>query len=117
MFKKRKKPDPRLSFPTRHVPAGTEMIEEYIIPDEEKVQVLDKLYPFDPVPALTEMMYDLHEEKQFRVGDFRVIRGAAMDMLELYFLTAGEPSSIGCRRISSRAESFRAGSGDNRLPC
>ena len=118
MFKKRKKPDPRLSYPTRHVPEGAEIIEEYIIPDGEKAQVLEQLYPFDPVPALTEMMYDLHEEKQFRVGDFRVIRGAAMDMLvSPYYFNSGEPSSTGCRRLSSRAESFRAGSGDNRLPC
>ena len=90
MFKRRKKTLPRLTYPTRQVPAGAEMIEEYIIPDEEKVQVLDGLYPFDPVPALTETMYDLHEEKQFRVGDFRVLRGAAMDMLvSPYFFKSG----------------------------
>ena len=90
MFKKRRDTLPRLSYPTRPVPAGAEMIEEYIIPEEEKAQVLNGLYPFDPVPALTEMMYDLHEEKQFRVGDFRVLRGAAMDMLvSPYYFNSG----------------------------
>ncbi|MCJ7486723.1 MAG: hypothetical protein MUQ25_11235, partial [Candidatus Aminicenantes bacterium] len=73
MFKKRRVTLPRLSYPTRPVRAGAEMIEEYIVPEEEKAQVLDGLYPFDPIPALTEMMYDLHEGKPFRVGDFRVI--------------------------------------------
>jgi hypothetical protein len=47
MFKKPKKPDPRLSYPTRHVPEGAEIIEEYIIPDGEKAQVLEQLYPYD----------------------------------------------------------------------
>jgi hypothetical protein len=90
MSKKREKLDPKLSYPTRLVPAGAEMIEEYIIPDGEKAQVLEQLYPFDPVPALTETMYDLHEEKPFRVGDFRVLRGAAMDMLvSPYFFNSG----------------------------
>ena len=90
MFKKRRNTLPRLSYPTRPVRAGAEMIEEYIIPEEEKAQVLDGLYPFDPVPALTETMYDLHEEKQFRVRDFRVIRGAVMDMLvSPYFFDSG----------------------------
>jgi len=91
MFRKRKRPDLRLPYPTRRVPAGPETIEEYVIPDEEKARVLDDLYPFDPVPALAETMYDLHEEKRFRVGDFRVIRGAAMDMLvsPYYFTSRG----------------------------
>ncbi len=90
MFKKCRHTLPRLSYPTRPVRAGAEMIEEYIIPDEEKARVLDGLYPFDPVPALTEMMYDLHEEKAFRVGDFRVICGTAMDMLvSPFFFNSG----------------------------
>jgi len=90
VFKKIKTTLPRLTYPTRQVSEGAEMIEEYIIPEEEKAQVLDGLYPFDPVPALEEMMYDLHEEKQFRVGDFRVIRGAVMDMLvSPYYFDSG----------------------------
>lgn len=109
---------PRLSYPTRPSRAGAEMIEEYIIPEEEKAQVLDGLYPFDPVPALTEMMYDLHEEKPFRVGDFRVIRGAAMDMLvSPYFFNSGgtvidwmpqdfKPGGVLSRRIRGRSTSL-----------
>jgi len=88
--KKTKTTLPRLPYPTRQVPAGPGMIEEYIIPDGEKARVLDSLYPFEPVPTLTEMIVDLHEEKPFRVGDFRVIRGEAMDMLvSPYFFNSG----------------------------
>ena len=118
MFKKRRDTLPRLFYPTRHVPEGAEMIEEYIIPDEEKAQVLEQLYPFDPVPALTETMYDLHEEKPFRVGDFRVIRGAAMDMLvSPYFFNSGgtvidwmppdfNPGGVLSRRIRGQSASL-----------
>jgi len=117
VFKKRHKILPRLSYPTCPVQAGAETIKEYIIPDEEKAQVLDHLYPFDPVPALTEMMFDLHEERQFRVGDFRVIRGAAMDMLvsPYYFNSGGtvidwmppdfKPGGILSRRIRGHSAS------------
>jgi len=118
VFKRSKKTLPRLSYPTCQVPEGAEMIEEYIIPDEEKAQVLEQLYPFDPVPALAETMFDLHEEKQFRVGDFRVLRGAAMDMLvsPYYFNSGGtvidwmppafKPGGVLSRRIRGQSASL-----------
>ena len=118
MFKRRREILPRLTYPTRQVSEGAEMIEEYIIPDGEKAHVLEQLYPFDPVPALTAMMYDLHEEKQFRVGDFRVIRGAAMDMLvsPYYFNSGGtvidwmppdfKPGGVLSRRIRGQSASL-----------
>jgi hypothetical protein len=118
MFLKRDRPGLRLPYSTRMVPAGAETIEEVLIPDEKKAQVLDDLYPFDPVPSLTETMYDLHEEKQFRVGDFRVIRGAAMDMLvsPYYFKSGGtvidwmppdfKPGGMLARRIRGHSASL-----------
>jgi len=81
MFKNRKARLPRLPYPTRPVAAAEGDVDEYLIPDGEKALVLDSLYPFDPIPGLDETMYDLHEEKPFRVGDFRVFRGADMDLL------------------------------------
>jgi hypothetical protein len=81
MFKNRKVRLPRLPYPTRPVAAAEGDVDEYLIPDGEKARVLDSLYPFDPVPGLDETMYDLHEEKPFRVGDFRVFRGEDMDLL------------------------------------
>lgn len=90
MFKKKGQRWPRLSFPTRTVGSGTGEVEEYVIPDEEKGRVLEEMYPFEPVPRLTDTMFDLHEEKPFRVRDFRVIRGEAMDYLvSPYFLNSG----------------------------
>jgi hypothetical protein len=42
------------------------------------------------VPKLSETMYDLHEEKTFKVGDFRVVRDSGLDMLvSPYFFQSG----------------------------
>jgi hypothetical protein len=90
MFKKHRSRGLRLPYPVRKVPAGEETVEEYVIPEEDRARILDSLYPFDPVPALSELMYDLHEEKPFRVGEFRVIRGPVMDMLvSPYYFDSG----------------------------
>ncbi|MFA6724995.1 MAG: hypothetical protein WCS95_10010 [Lentisphaeria bacterium] len=47
---------------------------EYVIPDSAKGDLLKKLYPFFPVPDIDAMMFDLHEDRLFRVRDFKVIR-------------------------------------------
>ncbi len=63
----------KLPFPTRKLQLdGGGTVEEYIIPDDQKAEVLKKLYPFTPVPGLDDLRFDLHEEKNFRVGDYRV---------------------------------------------
>ncbi len=62
----------KLSFPTKPLRVGNDVIEEYIIPDDRKQEVLDQLYIFENVPSLNEEMYDLHEGKTFIVRDFRV---------------------------------------------
>lgn len=66
--------EPELPFPTRPLVLIDRIIEEYIIPEEQKAEVLKQLYPFSPVPALTAKMLDIHEDKTFRVRDFRVTR-------------------------------------------
>ena len=73
--------EPNLPYPMRKVPARQGWIDEYIIPEEEKAAVLEKLYPFEPIPGLSQTMFDLHEEKPFLVGDFRVVRKSGMNML------------------------------------
>jgi hypothetical protein len=81
---------PRLSYPTRWISAPKGKVEEYIIPDADKPAVLDLLYIFDPVPEMSDTMFDLHEEKTFRVGDFRVVRFSGIDMLASpYFPRSG----------------------------
>lgn len=72
---------PRLPFPTRPLKVRGGVIEEYIIPDEYREDVLKYLYIFIPVPSLDDEMYDLHEDKMFKVRDYRVVRDGGMDML------------------------------------
>ena len=62
----------KLPYPTRPLQVQGGTVEEYIIPDENKAEVLGKLYIFRPIPSLDEELYDIHEEKKFRVRDFRV---------------------------------------------
>ena len=80
----------QLPFPTRRLQVGAKSVEEYMIPPDRKGEVLKKLYPFVPVPSLNTMMLDLHEERFFKVGDFRVLRGGGTDWLvSPYFPTSG----------------------------
>ena len=88
------KPDQRmrqgLPFPTRPLKVQGGVIQEYIIPDEYKEDVLRLLYPFIPVPSLDDEMLDIHEDKTFLVKDFRVVRDFSMDMLvSPYFPISG----------------------------
>ena len=62
----------KLPYPTRPLKVQGGTVEEYVIPDDKKAEVLEQLYIFEPVPALDEERFDLHEGKKFRVGDFRV---------------------------------------------
>jgi len=62
----------KLPYPTRPLAVHGGTVEEYIIPDEKREEVLDDLYPFAPVPSLDEEFFDLHEGRKFTVRDFRV---------------------------------------------
>ena len=62
----------KLPYPTRSLKVQGGTVEEYIIPDDKKAEVLAALYISEPVPSLDEELFDLHEGKKFRVGDFRV---------------------------------------------
>ena len=83
--------DARLPYPTRTVQIQSETIEVYVIPEEKKAEVLEKLYPFIPVPALDEEMLDIHAEKKFKVKDFCVTREGRMNLLvsPYYFESGG----------------------------
>jgi hypothetical protein len=72
----------RLPYPTQPLffPNGT-CVEEFIIPEEDKEIVLAQLYPFTPVPKLTDILYDLHADKSFVVKDFRVTWEHGMNYL------------------------------------
>lgn len=74
--------DEKLPYTTRPLffPDGSS-VEEFIIPDEDKELVLEQLYPFSPVPKLTDVLYDLHADKTFVVKDFRVTWEHGMNYL------------------------------------
>ena len=80
-----------LPYPTRHVKvSGGFVVEEYIIPEDKKEAVLKLLYPFKNVPHLDKVMIDIHENKRFRVRDFKVIQGPDRPFLmSPYWETSG----------------------------
>jgi len=81
---------PGLPFPTRRMKVVGGFAEEYLIPDDKRAEVLRKLYPFVPIPSLDTVMVDIHEDKKFKVRQFRVLRGADMDWLvSPYFPVSG----------------------------
>lgn len=64
--------DEKLPFPTRPLEVQGGIVEEYIIPEDKKMEVLEKLYLFTPIPSLDDVMMDIHEGKSFVVREFRV---------------------------------------------
>jgi hypothetical protein len=74
--------DEKLPYKTRQLffPNGVS-VEEFIIPDEDRELVLEQLYPFSPIPKLTDVLYDLHADKTFVVKDFRVTWEHGMNYL------------------------------------
>jgi len=64
----------KLPFPTKPLEICSGVVEEYIIPEDKKQEVLEQLYLFDPAPGLDEELFDIHEGKSFIVRDYRVTR-------------------------------------------
>ena len=64
-----------LPYPTRPLvmSVGPDA-QQYVIPKRDKAKVLRELYPFYPVPDINDTKYCLHEEKNFKVASFKVIR-------------------------------------------
>ena len=80
----------KLPYPTRPLKVQGGTVEEYIIPDDKKAEVLAALYIFKPVPSLDEERFDLHEGKNFRVGDFRVTwEGGQNFLVSPYYPSSG----------------------------
>ena len=79
-----KTPQSMKNFPIRRVhfffPNGAS-VDEFIIPDEDRELVLEQLYPFSPIPKLTDVVYDVHADKTFVVRDFRVTWEHGMNYL------------------------------------
>ena len=84
-------PSDRLKFPSELVELSIGFdVEMYVIPEEHKQEVLEQVYPFDGAPALSDVMYDLHEGKHFEVKDFRVLREDGYNFLvSPYYANSG----------------------------
>jgi len=68
-------PQPPLEYPMHLLAlADGTCTQEYEIPEEEREAVFRKLYLFDSPPSMDDVMLDIHEDKKFKVRDFRVIR-------------------------------------------
>jgi hypothetical protein len=65
--------EPRLPYLTKPLIINGREIEEYIIPEDDKSIVLERMCPWD-LPGLDEQRFDLHSGKLFTVRDFRVTR-------------------------------------------
>ena len=64
--------------------------KEYVIPEEEKEKVLQDLYLFSKVPSMDMVMFDVHEQKYFKVNEFRVIReGGGNFIVSPYYPVSG----------------------------
>ena len=74
--------DEKLPYQTRpmYFPNGAS-VDEFIIPDEDRELVLEQIYPFSPIPKLTDIMYDIHADKKFMVKEFRVTWEHGMNYL------------------------------------
>ena len=84
-------PEPELPYALRPLPMryGAPTLE-YVIPDCDKAALLRQLYPFTPCPALHEKRFDLHEEKYFKVSDYKVIRERGWNFLvSPYYANSG----------------------------
>jgi hypothetical protein len=80
----------KLPFPTKKVQSGRQILDEYIIPDDKKLEVLQALYISDPLPALETEFFDLHEGKKFFARDYRVIWDQGRNwLMSPYYLSSG----------------------------
>lgn len=82
--------DSRLPFPTKPLVINGFAVEEYVIPEDKKEQVLKALYPFIPMPSMDEERLDLHSGKKFRIREFRVTREGRMNCLVSPYYEEGE---------------------------
>lgn len=64
-----------LDYPMRKMCYGNGLVvDEYIIPEKDKRDILEALYPFSPIPEMDEIFEDVWSNTEFVVGDFRVVK-------------------------------------------
>ena len=79
-----------LPFPTIKHDFGSEVVEEYVIPDDKRAEVLEKLFIFEPLPGLDDLMVDIHENRAFRVRDYKVVKDSQeLWLVSPYYFSSG----------------------------
>ncbi len=86
---------PRLPYPTRFLFVNGMQVEEYVIPDSQRAEVLRELYFLHPVPSMNDERFDLHAGRRFKVRDFRVTREAGHNYLVSPYYEEGGSTVIG----------------------
>lgn len=67
-------PTPKtLPFPTQKIQTIFGEMTEYLIPDEQKEQVLKELHPYGAPPPLDAVLVDIHSDREFTVRDYKVV--------------------------------------------
>lgn len=82
---------PELPYPLKEVECSDGTVQRiYEIPDEDMVKVLADINPLADGPGIDDVMFDLHERKEFKVRDFLVIRWCEGNLLASpYFPSTG----------------------------
>ena len=79
-----------LPFPTIKYDFGDEVVEEYIIPDDKKAEVLEQLYFLGRPPELDDVFEDIHEGRTFRVRDYKVVKDSfGIWLVSPYYFSSG----------------------------
>ncbi|MBR4675455.1 MAG: hypothetical protein IKP00_13395 [Victivallales bacterium] len=72
----------RLDYPTEPLTmANGCTVERYVIPDEDRQEVLEALYPFCNAPSLDDELMDIHTNTPFKVRDYLAIREGNLNFL------------------------------------
>ena len=79
-----------LPFPTIKHTFDDEVVEEYVIPDDKRAEVLEQLCFFDPVPELDETWIDIHEDRPFKIRDYKVVKDShGLWLVSPYYFSSG----------------------------
>ncbi len=105
-----------LPFPTIRYDFGSEVVEEYIIPDDKKTEVLKLLYFGNRPPDLDDVYEDIHENRTFRIRDFKVVKDSGgLWLVSPYYFSSGgtviDWVPVRRKRHPSRAASAAVASG------
>jgi len=78
---------------TIHLDAGMLTVEEYIIPDDQKMDVLAQYYPFE-LPKRGTLMCDIHTNKTFLIQESKLIWDEGANLVVSPFYEEGQGNAL-----------------------